>query len=117
MWPRLRLRSYAGGASWAYQTNSPGLMSWPSHVKLTSAFSAIRDHSLYRTRGRPDLQTEKPILPQRQYEDPNRRHGPQIRKRQVARLAVKAEQADTQDAESQHSSPLDRTHRHQKDQG
>src|SRR3989442_14744051 len=59
---------------------------WPSHVKLTSAFSAIWMASS-RRRGRSDLKTEKAILPYCQRENPNCGHIPQVCEGQVLRLA------------------------------
>src|SRR5450759_4651504 len=79
----------------------------PSHVKLTSAFSAIRDSSFLRVRGRSDLKTEKAIFPQRQQEDSDCCDSPQVREDQVARLAVETEQANAEDPEGQLPPPLD----------
>src|SRR5665213_4064654 len=69
-----------------------------------------------RTRGRGDLKTEKAILPQRQYEDRDGGDSPQVREGQVARLAVKPEEADAEQRKGQHSPPFDRANRDHEDQ-
>src|ERR1700694_3790529 len=89
---------------------------WPSHVKLTSAFSAMRGPSCLETRGRSDLKTEKAILPQGQHEGSNCCDGPEVREDEVARLPIETEQAGRKDAEGNGSPPLDRTHSQQQDQ-
>src|SRR6266480_4612793 len=71
----------------------------PTHVKMTSAFSAIPA---------PLCLPEKTIFPHGQNENPDAADRPQVRKEQLARLPDEAKQADRQDRERDPPPALDR---------
>src|ERR1700737_756753 len=83
----------------------------PTHVKLTSAFSGIRDPPQNESRS-----PEKPILPQAQNEHSDRGQRPEVGKEQVAWRAYKTDTEDSQQRDSDDPPSLNRAHRDEKDQ-
>src|SRR6267378_1026613 len=83
----------------------------PIHVKLTSAFSGIRDPPQNESRS-----PEKPILPQAQNEDADPGERPEVGEEQVAWLAHETEQEDAEQCERHDPAALDRADREEKDQ-
>src|SRR5450756_1503314 len=84
---------------------------WPTHVKLTSAFSAMPYLPL-DTRGGP----EYAIFPHAQDEDADRRERPDVREDEIARRSVEAKQQDDQHGERAVPPPFDSAHGQQEHQ-